>query len=132
MGHIGWTPQAINAWAARSGSRARPASRLGTLLADALAVQEAGAFAVVLELVPGQLAAAITERLHDPDDRHRRGAGCSGQIQVITDTARLGRLARRGTPGRTRTCGGRSSGAVEASTRPTSRPARSRPTRRPC
>ena len=57
-----------------------------SLLADALAVQEAGAFAVVLELVPGQLAEAITERLRIPTIGIGAGAGCSGQIQVITDT----------------------------------------------
>ncbi|HEU0244187.1 MAG TPA: 3-methyl-2-oxobutanoate hydroxymethyltransferase, partial [Candidatus Limnocylindrales bacterium] len=56
------------------------------LLADALAVQEAGAFAVVLELVPEQLAAAITERLRIPTIGIGAGAGCSGQIQVINDT----------------------------------------------
>ncbi len=59
-------------------------------MADALAIQEAGAFAVVLELVPGQLAAAITERLRIPTIGIGAGAGCSGQIQVITDTVGLG------------------------------------------
>ena len=57
-----------------------------SLLADALAVQEAGAFAVVLELVPGQAAKAITQRLRIPTIGIGAGAGCSGQIQVINDT----------------------------------------------
>jgi len=56
-----------------------------TLLADALAVQEAGAFSIVLELVPEQLAAAITERLTIPTIGIGAGAGCSGQVQVLTD-----------------------------------------------
>ena len=85
MGHIGLTPQAINAIGkVRVQGKTREQAR--QLLADALAVQEAGAFAVVLELVPGQLAAAITERLAIPTIGIGAGAGCSGQIQVITDT----------------------------------------------
>ena len=85
MAHIGLTPQAINAFGkVRVQGKSREQAR--SLLADALAVQEAGAFAVVLELVPGQLAAAITERLTIPTIGIGAGAGCSGQIQVITDT----------------------------------------------
>jgi len=85
MGHIGLTPHAINAIGkVRVQGKSREQAR--ALLADALAVQEAGAFAVVLELVPGQLAAAITERLSIPTIGIGAGAGCSGQIQVITDT----------------------------------------------
>jgi 3-methyl-2-oxobutanoate hydroxymethyltransferase len=85
MGHIGLTPQAINAIGkVRVQGKSREQAR--SLLADALAVQEAGAFAVVLELVPGQLAQAITDRLSIPTIGIGAGAGCSGQIQVITDT----------------------------------------------
>jgi len=85
MGHIGLTPQAINAIGkVRVQGKSREQAR--QLLADALAVQEAGAFAVVLELVPGQLAEAITQRLTIPTIGIGAGAGCSGQIQVITDT----------------------------------------------
>ncbi len=85
MGHIGLTPQAINTLGkVRVQGKSREQAR--QLLADALAVQEAGAFAVVLELVPEQLAAAITERLRIPTIGIGAGAGCSGQIQVINDT----------------------------------------------
>jgi 3-methyl-2-oxobutanoate hydroxymethyltransferase len=84
MGHIGLTPQAINAIGkVRVQGRTKDAAR--SLLADALAVQEAGAFGIVLELVPEQLAAAITERLRIPTIGIGAGAGCSGQVQVITD-----------------------------------------------
>ena len=55
------------------------------MLADALAVQEAGAFAIVLELVPDQLSAAITERLRIPTIGIGAGPHCSGEVQVITD-----------------------------------------------
>jgi 3-methyl-2-oxobutanoate hydroxymethyltransferase len=89
MAHIGLTPQAINTLGkVRVQGKSREQAR--ALLADALAVQEAGAFAVVLELVPAQLAEAITERLHIPTIGIGAGAGCSGQIQVITDTLGLG------------------------------------------
>jgi 3-methyl-2-oxobutanoate hydroxymethyltransferase len=89
MAHIGLTPQAINAIGrVRVQGKSREQAR--ALLADALAVQEAGAFSVVLELVPGQLAAAITARLRIPTIGIGAGAGCSGQIQVITDTLGLG------------------------------------------
>jgi 3-methyl-2-oxobutanoate hydroxymethyltransferase len=84
MGHIGLTPQAINAIGkVRVQGKTREQAR--SLLADALAVQEAGAFAIVLELVPEQLAAAITERLRIPTIGIGAGPGCSGQVQVLTD-----------------------------------------------
>jgi 3-methyl-2-oxobutanoate hydroxymethyltransferase len=89
MGHIGLTPQAINTLGkVRVQGKNREQAR--QLLADALAVQEAGAFAVVLELVPEPLAAAITERLRIPTIGIGAGAGCSGQIQVINDTLGYG------------------------------------------
>jgi 3-methyl-2-oxobutanoate hydroxymethyltransferase len=84
MGHIGWTPQAANA-AGKVRVLGKTREQARSLLHDALAVQEAGAFAIVLELVPEQLAAAITERLRIPTIGIGAGAGCSGQVQVITD-----------------------------------------------
>jgi 3-methyl-2-oxobutanoate hydroxymethyltransferase len=84
MGHIGLTPQSINALGKiRIQGKTRDQAR--SLLADAHAVQEAGAFSIVLELVPEQLAAAITERLRIPTIGIGAGAGCSGQVQVVTD-----------------------------------------------
>jgi len=89
MGHIGLTPQAINAIGrVRVQGKSRDQAR--SLLADAQAVQEAGAFGMVLELVPEQLAVAITERLRIPTIGIGAGAGCSGQVQVITDLIGLG------------------------------------------
>jgi 3-methyl-2-oxobutanoate hydroxymethyltransferase len=84
MGHIGWTPQAANA-AGKVRVLGKDKTQARALLADAFAVQEAGAFSIVLELVPEQLAAAITERLRIPTIGIGAGAGCSGQVQVITD-----------------------------------------------
>ena len=94
MGHVGLTPQAINALGKiRVQGRTREAAR--ALLHDALAVQEAGAFAVVVELVPEQLAAAITARLRIPTIGIVAGAGCSGQVQVVTDFLGLGTFMPR-------------------------------------
>jgi 3-methyl-2-oxobutanoate hydroxymethyltransferase len=89
MGHIGLTPQSINA-IGKVKVQGRSRSQARALIADAQAVQEAGAFSVVLELVPAQLAAAITERLRIPTIGIGAGAGCSGQVQVITDLLGLG------------------------------------------
>ena len=89
MGHIGLTPQSINTVGkVRVQGKTREGAR--TLIADALAVQEAGAFSMVLELMPEQLAAAVTERLHIPTIGIGAGAGCSGQVQIITDLIGLG------------------------------------------
>jgi 3-methyl-2-oxobutanoate hydroxymethyltransferase len=94
MGHIGLTPQAINAIGkVRVQGKSRDQAR--ALISDAQAVQEAGAFAMVLELLPEQLAAAITERLHVPTIGIGAGAGCSGQVQVITDLIGLGDFVPR-------------------------------------
>jgi 3-methyl-2-oxobutanoate hydroxymethyltransferase len=89
MGHIGLTPQSINSIGkVRVQGKSRDQAR--SLIADALAVQEAGAFSMVLELVPEQLAAAITERVRIPTIGIGAGPGCSGQVQIITDLIGLG------------------------------------------
>jgi 3-methyl-2-oxobutanoate hydroxymethyltransferase len=85
MGHIGWTPQAKHALGGKVRVQGKTSDRARNMLADALAVQEAGAFSIVLELVPEQLAAAITQRLRIPTIGIGAGPGCSGQVQVVTD-----------------------------------------------
>ncbi|HVM30724.1 MAG TPA: 3-methyl-2-oxobutanoate hydroxymethyltransferase [Candidatus Limnocylindrales bacterium] len=85
MGHIGWTPQSRHALGGKVRVQGKTSERARTVLADALAVQEAGAFSIVLELLPEQLASAITERLRIPTIGIGAGPGCSGQVQVITD-----------------------------------------------
>ena len=88
MGHIGLTPQAVNQLGGfRVQGRSKGSAR--KLIADALAVQEAGAFAVVLELVPAQLARAITERLRIPTIGIGAGPHTSAEIQVVTDVVGL-------------------------------------------
>ena len=84
MGHIGLTPQAIHA-IGRFRVQGKTREQARALLGDALAIQEAGAFAIVLELLPAQLAQAITDRLRIPTIGIGSGPGCDGQIQVLTD-----------------------------------------------
>jgi 3-methyl-2-oxobutanoate hydroxymethyltransferase len=85
MGHIGWTPQSKHALGGKVRVQGKTADRARAVVADALAVQEAGAFAVVLELVPDQLSRALTERLHIPTIGIGAGPGCSAEVQVLTD-----------------------------------------------
>ncbi len=90
QGHIGWTPQAQLGMGGKVKVQGKDRSQARSLLADALAVQEAGAFSIVLELIPAQLATAITERLRIPTIGIGAGPGCSGQVQVVTDFLGLG------------------------------------------
>jgi 3-methyl-2-oxobutanoate hydroxymethyltransferase len=85
MGHIGWTPQSKHTLGGKVRVQGKTGDRARNLLGDALAVQEAGAFSIVLELVPEQLATAITERLRIPTIGIGAGPGTSGQVQVLTD-----------------------------------------------
>ncbi len=88
MAHIGLTPQSVGQFGGFK-VQGRDLARARQLLADARAVQEAGAFAVVLELVPTPLATLITEQLHIPTIGIGAGAGCSGQVQVFHDVLGL-------------------------------------------
>ena len=84
MGHIGLTPQSIHQLGGYKiqGKTPEAAARL---LEDAKAVEEAGAFSIVLETVPTQLATLITQKLTIPTIGIGAGAGCDGQVQVIND-----------------------------------------------
>jgi len=95
QGHIGWTPQAKYAMGGKVRVQGKTVDRARSMLADALAVQESGAFSIVLELVPEQLAAAITERLRIPTIGIGAGPHCSGQVQVVTDLLGLGSFIPR-------------------------------------
>ena len=84
MGHIGVTPQSVNAFGGYR-VRGRNVEQARQILRDALALEEAGAYAVVLELVPSPLAQLITDRLSIPTIGIGAGAGCDGQVQVLHD-----------------------------------------------
>jgi len=84
MGHVGLTPQAISVI---GGFRAqgRTAVRARELLDDALRLQDAGCFAVVLECIPANVASAITDTLEIPTIGIGAGGGTSGQVLVFHD-----------------------------------------------
>lgn len=84
MGHLGLTPQSINVFGGHKiqGKTREAAARI---LRDAIRLEEAGAFAIVLETVPGPLAALISRTLHIPTIGIGAGAGCDGQVQVVHD-----------------------------------------------
>lgn len=84
MAHIGLTPQSVNQF---GGFRVqgRDLETARKLIEDARAVQAAGAFAVVLELVPERLAHLITDMLDIPTIGIGAGIGCDGQVQVFHD-----------------------------------------------
>lgn len=84
LGHVGLTPQRQNSL---GGFRVQGKTAAGALkvLEDALAVQEAGAFAVVIEAVPAEIAALITKKLSIPTIGIGAGNGCSGQVLVQID-----------------------------------------------
>ena len=84
VGHVGLTPQRQNAL---GGFRVQGKSTLGALkvMEDAMAVQEAGAFAVVLEAVPAEVAKIVTQKLKIPTIGIGAGNGCSGQVLVQVD-----------------------------------------------
>ncbi len=83
MSHLGLTPQSVNAMGYRVQGRGDEAAH--QLLRDAKAAQDAGAFAVVLELVPAELAAEVTRSLHIPTVGIGAGADCDAQVLVWTD-----------------------------------------------
>jgi 3-methyl-2-oxobutanoate hydroxymethyltransferase len=87
MAHIGFTPQSVHSL---SGAKVQGrGDSAQTLIDDALAVQEAGAFSVVLELVPATLAAEVSKMLEIPTIGIGAGSGTDGQILVWTDFAGL-------------------------------------------
>ncbi len=94
MAHIGFTPQSEHALGGyRVQGRGDAASKV---LADAHAIQEAGAFAVVMEMVPADVAAQVTKELSIPTIGIGAGAECDGQVLVWQDAfgLRTGKMPR--------------------------------------
>lgn len=84
MGHLGFTPQSVHAL---GGARVQGRSHEGRrqLIEEARRLQAAGAFSIVLELVPGDLAAEVSAELRIPTIGIGAGAGCDGQVLVLPD-----------------------------------------------
>ena len=94
MAHIGFTPQSEHALGGyRVQGRGETAERI---LRDAAAVEAAGAFAVVMGMVPGDVAAQVSQELSIPTIGIGAGAGCDGQVLVWQDAfgLRTGKMAR--------------------------------------
>jgi 3-methyl-2-oxobutanoate hydroxymethyltransferase len=84
MGHLGFTPQSVHAMggARVQGREGADASRL---VDDAKRLEDAGAFAIVLELMPAAVAKRITDAVRVPTIGIGAGAGCDGQVLVLAD-----------------------------------------------
>jgi len=87
MAHIGLTPQSVNAMGYRVQGRGEEAAH--RLVQDAKAMQQAGAFAVVLEVVPSELAREVSAQLHVPTIGIGAGPDCDAQVLVWQDMAGL-------------------------------------------
>lgn len=83
-GHLGLTPQSINQFG-DFGVRAKEEAEANKLKSDALALQEAGCFAIVLEKIPAKLAEEVSQSLHIPTVGIGAGNGCDGQVLVVND-----------------------------------------------
>jgi 3-methyl-2-oxobutanoate hydroxymethyltransferase len=84
MGHLGLTPQSVHALGGYRVQGRDPAAA-DRLLADATALEEAGACAIVLELLPAELASRISKALTIPTIGIGAGPGCDGQVLVLHD-----------------------------------------------
>ena len=88
MGHIGLTPQSANQLGGLK-VQAKSVDAAKSLVEDAKALEQAGAFAVVLEAVPARLAAIVTETVGIPTIGIGAGSDCDGQVQVVNDVLGL-------------------------------------------
>lgn len=84
LGHIGLTPQSVHALGGYP-VQGKTLDSIGALLADAQAVEDAGAFSIVLEGIPRELGSLITRRLRIPTIGIGAGPDCDGQVMVVHD-----------------------------------------------
>ncbi len=84
MGHLGFTPQSVHALGGYR-VQGREEAAAERLVEDALSLEEAGAFSIVLELMPAAVAARVTEAVSIPTIGIGAGVGCDGQVLVLPD-----------------------------------------------
>ena len=94
MGHVGLTPQSVNALGGYR-TQATDAEAAARLMEEAASLEEAGAFAIVLECIPAELATVVSASLSIPTIGIGAGAGCDGQVQVFHDVLGLGEYTPR-------------------------------------
>jgi 3-methyl-2-oxobutanoate hydroxymethyltransferase len=94
LGHVGLTPQSVHAMGGYSTQAKETAAAL-ELVEDCLALERAGAFAIVLECIPAELAERVTARLSASTIGIGAGTGCDGQVQVFHDLLGLGERVPR-------------------------------------
>jgi 3-methyl-2-oxobutanoate hydroxymethyltransferase len=85
MGHLGLTPQTTTALGGGFRAQARTGEAARKLLADALALERSGCFALVMEAVPAEVAALVSDRLHIPTIGIGAGPDTDGQVLVLND-----------------------------------------------
>jgi 3-methyl-2-oxobutanoate hydroxymethyltransferase len=84
MGHLGFTPQSVHALGGYR-VQGREEAAAERLVEDAISLEEAGAFSIVLELMPAAVAARVTEAVSIPTIGIGAGVGCDGQVLVLPD-----------------------------------------------
>ena len=94
MGHVGLTPQSVNVFGGYS-TQGKLAPAAAQVIADAVALDTAGAFAIVLECIPAELATRISALVTVPTIGIGAGLGCDGQVQVFHDVLGLGTFVPR-------------------------------------
>lgn len=94
MGHVGLTPQSVNTLGGYR-TQAKDAAAAAMLMDGCRELQDAGAFAIVLECIPSELANRVSELLTIPTIGIGAGVGCDGQVQVFHDLLGLGEFVPR-------------------------------------
>lgn len=94
MGHVGLTPQSVHALGGYR-VQGKEAGAALKLIGDCRALEHAGAFAVVLECIPAELAAIVSKALTIPTIGIGAGVGCDGQVQVLNDLLGMGEFTPR-------------------------------------